>query len=369
MVSIKLDRVTKRFGKIIAVNNVSLEIAHKEFMALLGPSGSGKSTILYLIAGIYKPTSGRIFFGDKDVTEIPPKERNVGLVFQNWALYPHMKVYDNIAFPLRLKKVPEDYIRKKVVEVTKMLHIDHLLDRYPYQLSGGQQQRVAIARALVKEPLVLLLDEPLSNLDALLRIYVRAELKKLQKKLGITTIYVTHDQAEALAMADRIAVINEGKILQVGDPETVYNRPSCKFVGGFLGSPPMNFIEAGLEYANGDVYMIIDDNKIRVPRQYIEIINKLRPDKVIIGFRPEDTVLVRKERDIINRTCFYGEVYAVEPLGREYIITISINAKLIKAIVPRDQVFISGEKTVVCPLEEKIVLFDVKTEKALELLI
>jgi len=369
MVSIKLDRVTKRFGKVIAVNNVSLEIANKEFMALLGPSGSGKSTILYLIAGIYKPTSGRIFFGDKDVTGLPPKERNVGLVFQNWALYPHMKVFDNIAFPLRLKKMSEHYIKKKIIEVTKMLHIDHLLDRYPYQLSGGQQQRVAIARALVKEPLVLLLDEPLSNLDALLRIYVRAELKKLQKKLGITTIYVTHDQAEALAMADRIAVINEGRILQVGDPETVYNRPSCKFVGGFLGNPPMNFIEAVLEYSDGDAYMIIGENKIKVPRQYTEIVNKLRLDKVIMGFRPEDTILMKRESTVKGRICLYGEVYAVEPLGREYIVTISINAKLLKAIVSRDQVFTSGEKIVVCPLEEKIVLFDVRTERAIELLI
>ena len=368
MVSIKLDRVTKRFGKVVAVNNVSLEIVDKEFMALLGPSGSGKSTILYLIAGIYRPTSGRIFFGDKDVTELPPKERNVGLVFQNWALYPHMKVYDNIAFPLRLKKVPEYDIRKKVIEVTKMLHIDHLLERYPYQLSGGQQQRVAIARALVKEPLVLLLDEPLSNLDALLRIYVRAELKKLQKKLGITTVYVTHDQAEALAMADRIAVINEGRILQVGDPETVYNRPSCKFVGGFLGNPPMNFIEVDLEYSD-NIYMIVGENKVKIPRQYVEIVNKLRPNKVLIGFRPEDTVLIKEGKIPVNKTCFYGEVYAVEPLGRENIVTVSIDTKLIKVIVPRDQIFASGEKIIVCPLEEKIVLFDVRTEKALELLI
>lgn len=369
MVSIKLDRVTKRFGKVVAVNNISLNIMDKEFMALLGPSGSGKSTILYLIAGIYRPTSGRIFFGERDVTDLPPKERNIGLVFQNWALYPHMKVYDNIAFPLRLKKESEEYIRKKVIEITKMLHIDHLLDRYPYQLSGGQQQRVAIARALVKEPLVLLLDEPLSNLDALLRIYVRAELKKLQKKLGITTIYVTHDQAEALAMADRIAVINEGKILQVGDPETVYNRPNCKFVGGFLGNPPMNFIEAGIEYANDGIHMIIGENKIKVPKQYIEIVNKLRPEKIIIGFRPEDTILMRRENVVKNEMCFHGEVYAVEPLGREYIVTVSVNAKLLKAVVPRDQVFISGEKIVICPIEEKVVLFDVRTERAIEHLI
>lgn len=369
MVSIKLDRVTKKFGKVVAVDNISLKIMDKEFMVLLGPSGSGKSTILYLIAGIYKPTSGRIFFGEEDVTDLPPKDRNIGLVFQNWALYPHMKVYDNIAFPLRLRKESESYIRDKVIEIAKMLHIDHLLDRYPYQLSGGQQQRVAIARALVKEPTVLLFDEPLSNLDALLRVHVRAELKKLQKELGITTIYVTHDQAEALAMADRITIINEGKILQVGDPETVYNRPNCKFVGGFLGNPPMNFIEAHIEYTNDGAHMIIGENKIRIPKQYREIINKLRLEKVVVGFRPEDTILMKGEEATKNELCFYGEVYAVEPLGREYIVTVSVDDKLIKAIVSKDQVFSSGEKVVVCPVEEKMILFDVRTEKAIEYLV
>ncbi|WFO75671.1 ABC transporter ATP-binding protein [Desulfurococcaceae archaeon MEX13E-LK6-19] len=370
MVSIKLVNVTKKFGKVIAVNNVNLEIRDSEFMALLGPSGSGKSTILYLIAGIYKPTSGRIFFGEKDVTQLPPKERNVGLVFQNWALYPHMKVYDNIAFPLRLKKVPEEDIKKKVVEVADMLRISHLLDRYPHQLSGGQQQRVAIARALVKEPQVLLLDEPLSNLDALLRISVRAELKRLQKRLGITTVYVTHDQAEALAMADRIAVINEGRILQVGTPETVYSKPSCKFVGGFLGNPPMNFIEAEVISENGNHYIVIGKSKLLVPRHYIDIVAKIKPDKVIVGFRPEDTHIFPASASIDEKyrnRCFYGEVYAVEPLGRENIVTVSIDNVMVKVIVPRGETFNVGEKVMLCPIEEKIVLFDVKTEKALEL--
>lgn len=369
MVSIKLVNVTKRFGKVVAVDNVNLEIMDTEFMALLGPSGSGKSTILYLIAGIYKPTSGRIFFGDIDVTDLPPKERNVGLVFQNWALYPHMKVYDNIAFPLRLKKVEENSIRKKVKEVAEMLKIDHLLDRYPHQLSGGQQQRVAIARALVKEPQVLLLDEPLSNLDALLRINVRSELKRLQKRLGITTIYVTHDQAEALAMADRIAVINEGKILQVGTPEVVYNKPSCKFVGGFLGNPPMNFIDAEIVFEDNRYYIVVGEDKVIVPRQYAEIIAKLRVKDVIVGFRPEDTLVYRLSEKILNNKnkCFQGEVYTVEPLGRENIITILLSNKfIIKAIVSRDRVFNIGEKVFVCPIEEKIVLFNKSTEKALE---
>ncbi len=367
MVSVKLVNVTKRFGKVVAVDNVNLEIMDKEFMALLGPSGSGKSTILYLIAGIYKPTSGKIYFDARDVTNIPPKERNIGLVFQNWALYPHMKVYDNIAFPLRLKKMGEMEIREKVVDVARMLHIDHLLNRYPYQLSGGQQQRVAIARALVKEPDVLLLDEPLSNLDALLRIYVRAELKKLQKKLGITTIYVTHDQAEALAMADRVAVINEGKILQVGDPELVYSKPNCKFVGGFLGNPPMNFIYAEVEYSSKKILLRFGGNTVEAPQHYRDLLLKLGLKEVVIGFRPEDTVLrVVEKPGWLHGFCFLGEVYTVEPMGREYIVTVAVDTQLIKVIVSREQVFTPGIRVMVCPAEEKVVLFDKASEKALE---
>ncbi len=367
MVSIKLRNVTKRFGRVVAVDKISLDILDSEFFALLGPSGSGKSTILYLIAGIYKPTSGRIYFDQQDITDLPPKERNIGLVFQNWALYPHMKVYDNIAFPLRLKRLSEDNIYRKVVEVAKMLRINHLLDRYPWQLSGGQQQRVAIARALVKEPLVLLLDEPLSNLDALLRVSVRTELKRLQKSLGITTVYVTHDQAEALAMADRIAVINEGRVLQVGSPEEVYGKPSCRFVGGFLGNPPMNFIEASIERGREGVYLVINMDKVSVPKQYTNILSKLEIDRVVIGFRPEDIVIEKQcsPRDF----CLHGEVYAVEPLGREYIVTIAIGEHMVKALTPRGQVFNVGEKVCVCPYSEKTILFDTKTEKSLEQLL
>jgi len=360
MVKITLDGITKKFGNFTALNNITLEIEDKEFMALLGPSGSGKSTLLYTIAGIYKPTSGRIYFDEKDVTEVPPKDRNVGLVFQNWALYPHMKVFRNIAFPLELKKVPKEEIEKKVKEVAKMLHIDHLLDRYPWQLSGGQQQRVAIARALVKEPDVLLLDEPLSNLDALLRLEVRAELKRLQKELGITAVYVTHDQAEALAMADRIAIIRDGEILQVGDPDEVYYKPMYKFVAGFLGSPPMNFVEAEVE---GDMLRIYH-SRIPVPKHYREIIKKLNITEVIFGFRPHDAEIVRGETDGIK-----GEVYSFEPLGREQIVTVAVDSDVfVKVFAPEGEHFRFGEKVTVVPNEERVVLFDKKTEKALEYL-
>lgn len=361
MVMITLEGITKKFGDFTALDRINLEIEDKEFMALLGPSGSGKSTLLYTIAGIYRPTAGRIYFDDRDVTEIPPKDRNVGLVFQNWALYPHMKVFKNIAFPLELKKAPKGEIEKKVKEVSKMLHIEHLLDRYPWQLSGGQQQRVAIARALVKEPDVLLLDEPLSNLDALLRLEVRAELKRLQKELGITAVYVTHDQAEALAMADRIAIIKEGKILQVGDPDEVYYKPAYKFVAGFLGSPPMNFIEA--EIKEGDLY--IYQSIIPVPQQYREIVKKLNISEALFGFRPHDAEIVKGEGKGIK-----GEVYSFEPLGREQIVTVAVDSEVfVKVFAPEGEHFKFGEKVTIIPNEDRVILFDKKTEKALEFLL
>ncbi len=360
IVKIILENITKKFDDFTALDNINLKIDDGEFMALLGPSGSGKSTLLYTIAGIYKPTSGRIYFDDRDVTEIPPKDRNIGLVFQNWALYPHMKVFNNIAFPLELRKVPKQEIEKKVREVAKMLHIENLLDRYPWQLSGGQQQRVAMARALVKEPDVLLLDEPMSNLDALLRIEVRAELKRLQKDLGITAVHVTHDQAEALAMADRIALIKEGKILQVGTPDEVYYKPKYKFVGRFLGNPPMNFIEAEVE----NNYLRIYESKIPIPTQYRRLINKLDVKKVLLGFRPHDAELVKGIHEGL-----IGEVYSFEPLGKEQIVTVTIGNTFIKVFVPEGERFTFGEKVTVKIREDRIILFDKKTEKALEFLI
>ncbi|NJE05031.1 ABC transporter ATP-binding protein [Thermococcus sp. M36] len=359
MVKITLKGITKKFGDFTALEGINLEIEDREFMALLGPSGSGKSTLLYTIAGIYRPTSGRIYFDGRDVTEVPPKDRNVGLVFQNWALYPHMTVFKNIAFPLELRKAPKDEIERKVREVAQMLRIENLLDRYPWQLSGGQQQRVAIARALVKEPDVLLLDEPLSNLDALLRLEVRAELKRLQKELGITAVYVTHDQAEALAMADRIAVIREGEILQVGTPDDVYYKPKYRFVGGFLGSPPMNFIEAEVEDGRLNVY----GNRIPLPAQYREIIEKLGVTEVLLGFRPHDAEVLKGRGEGL-----VGTVYSFEPLGREQIVTVSVNGAFVKVFAPEGEHFSFGEPVTVRIREDRIVLFDRKTEKALEFL-
>ncbi|RLE71312.1 MAG: glycerol-3-phosphate ABC transporter ATP-binding protein, partial [Thermoprotei archaeon] len=263
MVEVKLVDLCKYFGPVKAVDHLNLHIKDREFVALLGPSGCGKTTTLLMIAGIYKPTSGYIYFGDEIVNDVPPKDRNVGMVFQSYALYPHMTVFDNIAFPLKLKKVPKQEIEKKVKEVAEFLRIAELLDRKPSQLSGGQQQRVALARALAKEPQIFLMDEPLSNLDAKLRIMMRAELKRMQKELGITTIYVTHDQVEAMTMADRIAVLNLGRLQQYGTPDELYNKPSNVFVAGFIGSPPMNFIDGSL--VETDDKLAIDIGPLKLP--------------------------------------------------------------------------------------------------------
>ena len=365
MVEVRLEGVTKVFrGGVVGVEDINLTINRGEFMALLGPSGSGKSTTLYLIAGIYKPTRGRILFDGEDVTNKPPKDRNIGLVFQNWALYPHMKVYENIAFPLRLKKLPEEEIRKKVREVAEMLRIGHLLDRLPWQLSGGQQQRVAIARALVKEPRVLLLDEPLSNLDAVLRISVRAELKRLQRRLGITTIYVTHDQAEALAMADRIALINEGRLVQVGTPDEVYTRPATVFVGGFLGNPPMNFVDAEIRLEGEEPVAVVGEARLRLPRRYWGVIRERGLREAILGLRPEDITI----RGSPGENCLPGKVYGIEPLGRESIVVVEVGETLIKALAGRGLRLGLDQEVWLCIEPEKVVVFDKKSKRSLDYL-
>ncbi|MCE4618050.1 MAG: ABC transporter ATP-binding protein, partial [Desulfurococcales archaeon] len=331
MVSVQLVKVTKRFGSVVAVNNVDLEIPDGRFTALLGPSGSGKTTLLYLIAGIYRPTRGKILFDGKDVTNLKPNERNIGLVFQNYALYPHMKVYDNISFPLRLAKKPKSFIDKKVREIAAMLQIDHLLDRYPAQLSGGQQQRVALARALVKEPSVLLLDEPLSNLDAMLRLKIRSELKRLQKDLGITAIYVTHDQSEALAMADKVVVINNGVIQQEGDPHEVYRNPRNVFVASFIGSPPANIFPVKVDLVE-EPCVILPGGKYCPKGILAERLKNLGKETVLFGFRPEDATLHEVPRH--DGIIMEGEVYTIEPLGREVIVTLKVDGNLVKVIAP-----------------------------------
>lgn len=358
MVSVRLVDLSKYFKDVKAVDNLNLHIKDGEFVALLGPSGCGKTTTLLMIAGIYKPTKGYIYFDDKIVNDLPPKDRNVGMVFQSYALYPHMTVYDNIAFPLKLKKYPKDEIRRRVKDVSEMLGIGELLDRKPSQLSGGQQQRVALARALVKEPDIFLMDEPLSNLDAKLRIQMRAELKKMQKELGITTIYVTHDQLEAMTMADKIAVMNKGVLQQYGEPSELYNKPKNLFVAGFIGSIPMNFIEGVLKRINRDFILEGPDYIFKIPSSYWDILSKYESEmEVVMGVRPEDIELGYGE--------YSGVVYVVEPLGRDKIVHIDIGGVIIRALASSDYHVIEGNKIDFTIKEDKIHLFDKKREEAI----
>ena len=257
---IALDKFTKTFGSLTVIEQMDLEIHDGEMIALLGPSGCGKSTTLFAICGIHRVNGGRILFGDKDVSNVPSQERNVGVVFQSYALYPHMTIYDNIAFPLRIKNDAQAEIDRKINDISGLLHISELLQRRPAELSGGQQQRVALARALVREPAVLLLDEPLANLDAQLRLEMRAEIRRIQQQAGITAILVTHDQVEAMSMCDRIAIMNNGRIIQIAEPEDMYDNPATDFVAGFLGNPPIAFL-------NGQV----KEDRFIVPGSDIEL--------------------------------------------------------------------------------------------------
>ncbi len=359
MVRVRLENVSKYFGRVAAVIDLNIHVRDGEFVALLGPSGCGKTTTLLMIAGIYKPSRGRIFFDDEDVTDLPPKDRNVGMVFQSYALYPHMTVYDNIAFPLKLKKTPKSEIDRKVREVARLLQIEELLDRKPGQLSGGQQQRVALGRALAKEPDVLLLDEPLSNLDAKLRVYMRAELKKLQKELGVTTIYVTHDQVEAMTMADRIAVMNKGRLQQFDAPEVLYNRPANLFVAGFIGSPPMNFVEGSVVERNGEYFFEAGGFKVRLPAELGRI--GAERGEVVLGVRPEDLEIYR--RDGLGGV--EASIYVVEPLGRDSIINVKVDGTVLKILAPAEIRVEPGQTVRIRFKPSRIHLFDKKTGRRL----
>jgi multiple sugar transport system ATP-binding protein len=325
-----LEHISKKFGNVVAVDDVTLKVHEGEFFVLVGPSGCGKTTTLRIIAGLEKPDKGRVYIDGKDVTELPPKDRDCAMVFQDYALYPHMTVFDNIAFPLKLRKRPREEIVKEVRRVAELLHIDHLLKRYPHQLSGGEKQRVALARAIVRRPRVFLMDEPLSNLDAKLRLYLRAELKALQKKLGVTTIYVTHDQAEALSLGDRVAVMNKGKILQIDTPNKLFNDPQDIFVASFIGSPPINLIKAKLIKQDGKIIFDFGDLKTYAENIIDErCANKLIKhvdEELILGIRPEHIKISTSPLKAFAKV----KVLAIEPLGSEYIITVTRGNDIIK---------------------------------------
>ena len=365
MVEIRLIDVRKYFGKVKAVDGVSLDIKDGEFMVLLGPSGCGKTTTLRCIAGLERVNGGSIYFGEKDVTFLLPKDRNVSMVFQSYAVWPHMTVFDNIAFPLKIKKYPKSEIRRKVKWASELLRIDELLDRYPHQLSGGQRQRVAVARAIVVEPDVLLMDEPLSNLDALLRVKMRSELKKLQRNLGVTTVYVTHDQVEAMTMGDRIAIMNRGKILQVGSPEEIYLRPANTFVAGFVGAPQMNFIKMGVVKEGKVIRLNAGPLHLPVPEGVRSALEPYVGGEVIVGIRPEYIYLEGYEPPgVRNSVEVSGIVDFVEPLGSDTIIHLKLGDKTILVKVPRRVKVEVGSRITASFDLDKINIFEEKTGEA-----
>jgi multiple sugar transport system ATP-binding protein len=308
---------------------VNLKIKHKEFFILLGPSGCGKTTTLNMVAGLEPVTSGSIYFDGTRVNDVPPEKRDVAMVFQSYALYPQMSVFDNIAFPLKIKKVQRSEINSRVQETSELLRISPLLKKRPHELSGGERQRVAVARAIIREPKVFLMDEPLSNIDAKLRVYMRAELIRLQKDLQTTTIYVTHDQVEAMSMADRIAIMNQGKVAQIDNPLTIFNHPADSFVAGFVGTPPMNFFDAEFVKKGQQAFLQTPHFTLNVDEELGNILTKSGERELAIGVRPQDLPITAKK---VSDEDFEAEVYAVEPLGNETVVDLRIDDTIIKVV-------------------------------------
>jgi multiple sugar transport system ATP-binding protein len=322
----------KLFKQVRAVDDVDLRIADGEFMVLLGPSGCGKTTLLRSIAGLEQLDTGRIFIGDRDVTDLPPRSRRIAMVFQSYAVFPHMTVFENIAFGLRMQKVARDEVRRRVGDAADLLHIGELLERYPSQTSGGQRQRIAVARAIAMQPQVLLMDEPLSNLDALLRLEMRAELKRLLGEIGSTTIYVTHDQVEALSMGDRIAVMRAGKLVQVGDPLTIYDAPADQFVGGFIGNPPMNFLAARIEERDGAYVATVGGGELPLHGRGEDLAGRAGRD-LLLGIRAENIDLQTAPAEGRGPR---GRVLVVEPLGSHNLVTLRVGDEQLKATTRPD---------------------------------
>ena len=357
---IRLEGLSKYYGKSAAVEALDLHVREGEFVALLGPSGCGKTTTLLMLAGILRPTAGVIRFGERIVNQVPPQNRNIGMVFQSYALYPHMNAFRNIAYPLRLRRVPDGETRQRVAQVAERLEIGTLLDRRPGELSGGQQQRVALARALVRQPDLLLFDEPLSNLDARLRLTTRTEIKRLQRELRITSVYVTHDQIEALTMADRIAVLRAGKLEAYGTPNELYERPQTRFVASFIGHPPMNLLPATLTHSDGALRVRFAETEVALPPLLAHRLNgNSRAGRdVLLGIRPEDLIPVADGQ-------LAGEVDLVEPLGRDDLLVVRAGSTQINALAPAPSGYDSGTPVRLRLNAERMHLFDPETEQSL----
>jgi multiple sugar transport system ATP-binding protein len=329
MAGVRFERVSKTFGKVVATNDVSLTVHDGEFIVLLGPSGCGKTTLLRCLAGLEKVDAGRILIGERDVTDVPPGRRRIAMVFQSYAVFPHMTLYDNIAFGLKMQKESKATIKERVDSVAELVHIEELLDRYPAQISGGQRQRVALARAMATKADVLLMDEPLSNLDALLRMEMRAELKALLRQLGTTTIYVTHDQVEALSMGDRIAVMKAGIIAQVDTPLAVYDHPADTYVGGFVGTPPMNFLRAEVNVNGGPPLVRLSGGSFPLADHDG---SALAGRQLTLGIRAE---AIRVKMDATAGSVA-ATVIVVEPLGSHNLLTVRIGEEKLKVSTPPD---------------------------------
>ncbi|MBK8025834.1 MAG: ABC transporter ATP-binding protein [Chloroflexi bacterium] len=361
MSEIVIQNAIKRFGKFTAIDDVSLTIHEHEFVVLLGPSGCGKTTLLRAIAGLGMLDSGRITIGGRDVTYLAPRERQISMVFQNYAIFPHMTVFDNIAFGLKMRRADKNQIRERVEYAANLLHIENMLERYPSQMSGGQRQRIAVARAIAFDSRVILMDEPLSNLDALLRLEMRAELKSLLKRLGATTIYVTHDQIEAMSMGDRIAVMKSGRILQVDQPTRVYDLPSDHFVGGFIGNPPMNFVHGQVQKSDGAYSVQIGDFVLTPVTEMQSALASYIGKPVLLGIRAECMELVTAPfHDTLPVT-----VDVVEPLGAQNLLTARIDKDIIKVSTSPDSPIRMGDKVWLRFPPNKIRWMDVDTGQSI----
>ncbi|MBN2149246.1 MAG: sn-glycerol-3-phosphate ABC transporter ATP-binding protein UgpC [Anaerolineales bacterium] len=365
MASVTYDHVYKRFGDVIAVNDLNITIADKEFLVLVGPSGCGKTTALRCLAGLEEISEGKIMIADRVVNDVAPKDRDIAMVFQSYALYPHMSVYDNMAFGLKLRKVPKDEIKRRVEAAAAILGIEGLLDRKPRQLSGGQRQRVAVGRAIVREPKVFLFDEPLSNLDAKLRVETRANISKLHQQLQTTFIYVTHDQVEAMTMASRIAVINKGILQQIDTPQSLYDRPDNLFVAGFIGSPAMNFFKTKLERGDGKLFINGGSFRVEVPGDRVNTYMKYADKPVIMGIRPENIHDPQYQPANIFPQPVEGTVDVTELMGNEiFLYMTSGEHAFVARVDPRTKVAM-GEKTQVAFNMGNMHLFDPDTEQAI----
>lgn len=366
MANVRLENVSKRFGEIEVVKNIQLEIKDHEYLVLVGPSGCGKTTTLRMIAGLEEVSEGRIFIGDRDVTDVHPKDRDIAMVFQNYALYPHMSVFDNMAFALKMRKMPKLLIKERVEYASQILGLDQLHHRRPKELSGGQRQRVALGRAIVRQPAVFLMDEPLSNLDANLRVSMRGQLKQLHQRLKATVVYVTHDQVEAMTLGSRIVIMNDGIIQSADDPMAIYDNPANMFVAKFIGSPPMNFLQGQLRKEEQKFVFDMGSFKVWLPVDLYSTLETLQDREFVLGVRPEDILdkrtaeLRKKDYNIQNAKVDFSEV-----LGAENYLHLSLGTQKFVAKVDAHINPLPGDHVEVAMDLHKMHLFDRETAKAI----